>query len=202
MSKAEIIKRPIEFVGNELKQYAWSAIFESLALVILGILFLVLQDTMVKILAYIVGVFFIIKGGFQVITYFVEKGQHDFFNNGLLSGVISVLIGIAALAVGEDIANIFRIVVGVIIIYEALVRMNAASKLAAAKVQAWKYIVIVGLIMLILGVFITFNKGAVINLVGWLMIVAGIVGIVGDAMFIQNVNKVVEGLTKSSKATE
>ena len=114
--KAEIIKRPIERISGDVKKKAWSAIVESLALIILGILFVVLQDTMVKILAYIVGVFFIAKGGFQIINYFMEKGQNDFFNNGLLSGVVSVLIGIAALVIGEDIASVFRVVIGIIII--------------------------------------------------------------------------------------
>lgn len=196
MPKAEIIKRPIEKVGTDIKRSAWSAIIESLALVILGIMFIVLQDTMIQILAYIVGIFFIVKGGYQIITYYMEKGQNDFFNNGLLSGVVSVLIGVAALVVGEDIASVFRVVIGIIIIYESLVRINTASKLASAKIQSWSYIMILALIMLVVGIFVTFNSGAVITLVGWMMILTGVIGIVGDAMFIQHVNVIVDKLTK------
>ncbi len=195
MHKAEIIKRPVEQVGSSIKKLAWSAILESLALVILGILFIVLQETIVKALAYLIGVFFIVKGGFQVISYYMEKGQNDLFNNGLLSGVVSVLIGIALLIVGEDIAHVFRVVIGVIITYESLARINTATKLSAARIDAWKYILIVALIMLVIGVFITFNSGAVITLIGWMMILAGIVGIVGDAVFIQYVNKVIDAFT-------
>ena len=202
MHKAEIIKRPVEQVGSSIKKLAWSAILESLALVILGILFIVLQETIVKALAYLIGVFFIVKGGFQIISYYMEKGQNDLFNNGLLSGVISVLIGVALLIVGEEIAHVFRVVIGVIITYESLVRINTASKLSVAKIDAWKYILIVALVMLVIGVFITFNSGAVVTLIGWMMILAGIVGIVGDAVFIQYVNKVIDafaGKTNSEK---
>lgn len=195
-SKAEVIKHPAEQIGGEIKKSAWSAVVESLAMMILGILFIILQDTMVQILAYIVGAFLIVKGGFQIISYFIEKGQNDFFNNGLLSGVISVLLGIAALLVGEEIAHVFRIIIGILIIYESLVRMNAASKLATAKIPAWKYILILALIMLVLGIFITFNNGAVITLIGWLMILTGVVGIVSDVMFIQYINNLTEKLTK------
>lgn len=195
MHKAEIIKRPVEQVGSSIKKLAWSAILESLALVILGILFIVLQETIVKALAYLIGVFFIVKGGFQIISYYMEKGQNDLFNNGLLSGVISVLIGVALLIVGEEIAHVFRVVIGVIITYESLVRINTASKLSVAKIDAWKYILIVALVMLVIGVFITFNSGAVVTLIGWMMILAGIVGIVGDAVFIQYVNKVIDAFT-------
>lgn len=195
MSKVEIIKRPVEQVGKDIKKSAWSAIIESLALMILGILFIVLQQTMVQILAYIVGAFFIVKGGFEIINYFLEKGQEDFFNNKLLSGVVSVLIGIAALAIGEDIAHIFRVVIGIIIIYESLVRVNTAIKLSAAGIPAWRYILLLALIMLVLGVFVTFNTDAVVVLIGWMMILTGLVGIIGDIMFIQHVNTIVDKLT-------
>lgn len=196
MPKAEIIKRPIEQIGSNIKKNAWSAVIESLILIVLGVLFIVLQNTMVQILAYIVGVFFVVKGGFQIINYFAVKGQDDFFNNGLLSGVVSVLIGIIALVMGEEIANVFRIIVGVIIIYESLVRMNTGIKLASAKIDTWKYIVIVALIMLVIGIFVTFYSGAVITMVGAMMILTGVIGVVGDVMFIQHVNGIVEQLSK------
>ena len=195
MSKVEIIKRPIEQVSGDIKKSAWAAVIESLALIVLGILFIVFQDAMVKIIAYIVGAFFIVKGGFQIITYFMDKGQNDFFNNGLLAGVVSVLIGIAALLVGEDIAHVFRIIIGIIIVYESLVRINTASKLAAAKIPTWKYIMVLALVMLVLGIFVTFYNGAIVTLVGWMMILTGLVGVIGDVMFIQNVNQIVDTLT-------
>ena len=198
-AKAEIIKRPVEKVGGEIKKKAWVAVIESLCLIVLGILFVTLQDTMVKIIAYIVGVFFIVKGGFQIIDYFMQKGQNDFFNNGLLTGVVSVLLGIAALVVGEDIANVFRVVVGILIIYEALVRINTASKLAAVGISSWRYITIVALLMLVIGVIVTFVSGSVIVLIGWLMVATGVVGIVGDVMFVQHVDQVVDALTGKSK---
>ncbi len=194
MSKVEIIKRPIEQIGSDIKKSAWSAVIESLAILILGILFIAWPDMMVKIVSYIVGIFFVIKGLFQIINYFVEKGQNDFFNNGLLVGVISILIGITALVMGEGIANIFRIVIGVFIIYESLVRMNTAIKLNAAGIGIWKYILLLSIVILILGIFVTFND--VTTVIGWMMIVAGLIGIVGDTIFIQQVNNVVDKLTK------
>ena len=194
--KAEVIKRPVEHVGDEIKKSAWSAIFGSLALVILGILFLVFQDSMIKVIAYIVGAFLIIKGGVQIFNYFANKGQYDFFNDGLLSGVVAILLGIAAVVAGEDIAGIFRVIIGVLIIYEALVRINTAIKMSTAKIPSWQYILIIALIMMAAGIFIICNSGAVITLIGWVLIAVGIFGIVGDAMFIQHVNTVVEELTK------
>lgn len=193
--KAKIIKRPVKQVSSNIKKTAWSSMFEAMVLIILGILFVIWPDTMVKILAYIVGAFFIIKGSYAVANYYMQKGQQDFFSNSLFSGVIFILIGIAALIIGEDIARIFRVIIGIIIIYESLVRINTASKLYSVGVATWRYILVLALVMLVLGIFITFSDGAIVSLIGAIMIVTGIVGLVGDVMFIQHVNIVADKLT-------
>lgn len=198
MAKAEIIKKPAEKISNNLKQSAWMAIFESLATAILGIFLIAWPDVVIKVIAYVVGIFLIIKGGFQVINYFVVKGQNDFFNNGLLFGIISVLIGIVALVMGEEIANVFRIVIGIWMIYEALVRMNTAIKLHAAKIDAWKYVVLLALCMLVVGIFVVFYSGAVVTLIGWMMVLMGVFGIISDITFIQYVNELARKLTNKT----
>lgn len=195
MTNTEIIKRPVENIGGALKKNAWTAVIESIVTVILGILLIIWPNVVIKIIAYVVGVFFIVKGAYQVINYFMVKGQNDFFNNDLLAGVISILIGIAALVIGEELAQVFRVVIGIWMIYESLVRINTSIKLHAAGIDAWKYVLILSLIMLVFGVFITFYAGAVVTLIGWAMILVGIIGIVGDVIFVQYVNNVVEKLT-------
>ena len=192
MSKVEIIKRPIERVSGDLKKSAWSTIIESLATMILGVLLIAWPDEVIKILAYVIGVFFFVKGSYQIVTYFLAKGQDDFFNNNLLYGVISVLIGIVALVMGQELANVFRIIIGIWLIYESLVHVNTAIKLNAAKIGVWKYVLILALVMLVLGAFITFNSGAIPQLIGWTMVITGFIGVVGDIMFIQYVDKIVE----------
>ncbi len=199
MVKSEIIKRPIENISGDLKKSAWSAILESLITIVLGILLITWPDVVIKVATYVVGIFFIVKGAYQIINYFLVKGQNDFFNNNLLAGVISVLIGLTLLLIGEEIASVFRIVIGIWMIYESLVRINTSIKLYAANVSVWKYTLIFALMMLVLGVFVTFYNGAVLTLIGWMMILAGLIGILGDVMFIQHVNNIVETLNKKIK---
>lgn len=194
--KSKIINRPVEKIGGNIKKTAWSAMTESFLLMIMGLLFVIWPDTMVKILAYLIGAFFIIKGGYGIVTYYMDKSQKDYFNNGLLSAIVCVLIGITALIVGQDIANVFRVIIGIVVIYESLVRINTATKLYSVGVETWKAILALALIMLVLGIFITFNTGAVVTLIGWLMIATGVIGIVGDVMFVKHVNIVVERLTR------
>ena len=203
MSKVDIIKRPVEQAGSNIKRRAWSAIIESAVILIIGILFVFWPDEMKKLLAYLVGAFCIIRGGVQIISYYmVEKGQNDFFNNNLLYGVVTVILGIAALCIGEKVADIFRIVIGIIIIYESLVRINAAVKLYSAKIKAWQIILVIALAMLVMGIFVTFYSGAIMQLFGWMMVLTGLVGIVGDVVFIKHVNIIIDKITGQAKAQE
>lgn len=194
-SKAEIIKYGVDEASGALKRNAWSAIIESLATIILGIFLIAWQDAVVQVIGYVAGTILIIKGAYQIINYFVVKGQNNIFNNNLLGGVISLLIGVAFLFIGEQIIDVFRIIMGIWMIYEALVRMNTSIKLHAVGIKAWSYVLILALMMLVLGVFVTFYQGAVVTLIGWMMILTGAIGIVGDAMFIQYVNKVADFIT-------
>ncbi|MBQ1373361.1 DUF308 domain-containing protein [Candidatus Saccharibacteria bacterium] len=196
MPKTELIKRPIEKIGLDLKKSAWFAVAESLAIIIFGILMIVWPDITVTVIANILGAIFIVSGIYQIVNYFVVKGQNDFFNNGLLVGVISLLIGIAAIVIGENIANVFRIIIGIWMIYESLVRVNTAIKLHSVGVNVWRYVLAIALVMLALGLFVVFNTDALFQLIGWVMVFAGVVGIVGDVMFIQQINTVVDKLTK------
>ena len=202
VSKAEIIKKPTEKISADLKKSAWSAAIESLLIIIFGILMVVWPDITTLVIANVLGAIFIISGVYQIINYFVVKGQNDFFNNGLLIGVISLLVGIAAILVGENIAQVFRIIIGIWIVYEALVRMNTALKMHSVGVKAWSYVLLIAICMLAVGIFVTFNAGAVIQLIGWMMILTGIFGIVGDILFVQYTNtiaSVITGKTKTNK---
>ncbi len=194
--KAEIIKRPIEQVGDSIKKSAWAAIIESIVTMLFGILLVVWPDVTIVVIANVLGAIFIVGGIYKIINYFVVKGQRDFFNNDLLFGVLALLIGIAAVVMGDNIASVFRIIIGIWMVYESLVRINNAIKLHAAGIKIWSYVLIVALIMLALGIFITFNAGAVIMLIGWSLIIAGIVGIVSDVMFIQQINTLINKVTK------
>ena len=199
MPKAEVIKQPIEKVGKSFKQSAWMSIFESFITIVLGIFLVVWGDIVIKIVTCVAGVFLVIKGAYQIINYFIVKGQNDLFNNSLLAGIISLLLGIIAIVMGDGVASIFRIAIGIWIIYESLVHMGAAIKLHAAELDTWRYLLLLSIVMLAVGVFVTFFEGAIATLIGWMMILGGIIGAIGDVMFIQHVDTLVSKLTGEHK---
>ena len=51
MAKVDIIKRPIEKISGNVKMMAWSAVIESLVLLILGILLIAWPDMMITVIS-------------------------------------------------------------------------------------------------------------------------------------------------------
>lgn len=201
-AKAEIIKRPIERLGSNIKQTAWTSVAESALTLILGILFIIWPDAMIQAIAYVIGAIFIIKGCFDIFTYFVDK--RNVYSNLLLSGVVSALVGIAALIAGPNIANIFRVIIGIFLIYESLARLSSAVKLYYAKINLWRFVVVLALVILVLGIFVLVNSAAAV--IGWVLVAAGLIGVISDIVFINQVDNVVkafsdlvDGATKKSK---
>ena len=192
----EVVKTPFEEAGNYLKRTAWTVIFDSLATIALGILLVIWPGTVISIITYIVGVFFAVKGAYLIINYFVTNGRSNFFNNNLLLGIIDVLLGITALSLGpSNISAIFRVIVGVWILYGSLIRINLAVKLSATKAKDWVYILITALIMLVLSLIIIFYEGAALVLMGGVMIGVGIIGILSDTVFLIHLEELKKTIT-------
>lgn len=198
MQKLKLIPEPIEQIGKLLKRSAWTSVIESLILILLGIFLITNPNASITIITSIAGSFFVIKGLYQIINYFISKGYNNFFNNNLLWGVISVLIGATLFLAGDKIVDIFRIVLGIWVIYSSLVHINTAIKLSVAGIKNWFLSLIFALIMLTIGGFLVFNSGSAIIFAGWLLVFSGISGIISDIFFLINIESVEKSLSSKN----
>lgn len=172
------------------KSTSWLAILESLVIGALGALLLIDPDGMVKTIFYVVGIFLIIKGVYKIINFFAVHGKYDFYNNDLLYGIIALVFGIIAVVLWESLGRVIGVVVGAWLIYGALVRINVAIKMHAAGIKEWFYVLMLSLVMMALGVYMVISVGAIMAVVGWMMIIGAVVGIVDDIFFIRNLDTV------------
>ena len=182
-----------------LRRMAWSSTLESILTIVFGVLLVVWQDDIVRIIAYLVGGFLLLKGGFTIASYLFSKEQKKGLNGELVLAIVTFLIGVVIFAVGEHIADVFRVLVGVLIIYEGLIRLDNAMKLRSAGVVNWSAVMAIAIIMLTFGMFLAFFNGAMAFLIGWFLIVTGLIGLFSDVMFIQNTSALLEKLGGKKK---
>ena len=182
-----------------LRRTAWSSTLESILTIVFGVLLVVWQDDIVRIIAYLVGGFLLLKGGFTVASYLFSKEQKKGLNGELVLAIVTFLIGVVIFAVGEQVADVFRVLVGVLIIYEGLIRLDNAMKLRSAGVVNWSAVMAIAIIMLTFGMFLAFFNGAMAFLIGWFLIVTGLIGLFSDVMFMQNTSALLEKLGGKKK---
>lgn len=201
--KVEIIKKPVDgwknFDTTKVKKSAWSSFLGSIITVVFGVLLITLSGSIVRAIAYIVGGFFIVSGAYRVITYLMSKQQNNLLNNNLVWGIVALLLGIVIFCLGDEIAGVFRFIVGIWIVYEGILRLSNAIKMNAANIQTWKWMLLVSIFMLFFGVFIAFNEGAFIELIGWLLVVVGIAAVFSDVLYMQNLEAMINHTFGSNK---
>lgn len=188
-SKSTVKAEP---VVRRAKSVSWLAVLESLIVGILGVLLLVNPDGVTKIIFYAVGIFLMIKGVYKIINYFAVHGKYDFYNNDLLYGIIALVFGVIAVVLWEQLGQVIGIVVGAWMIYGALVRMNAAIKMHTAGIKEWFYVLLLSMVMLALGIYMVITVGAVIAIVGWVMVASAVIGILDDLIFIRHLDAVAQ----------
>lgn len=179
----------MQYLKDLLKKSGWMSIAESLVFAILGIILIWQKDAIMSMIAYILGVVFILLGIIKVINYVQTKSKSDLYNYELVYGIMAVIIGIVIMVYSSTISKIFGIIIGMWIVYSSVVRASSALKLKQIKSNIWIYSLVIAIIMLICGLVVIFNTGAIPATIGVIMITYAILDIIENVIFINNVKK-------------
>lgn len=179
----------MQYLKDLLKKSGWMSIAESLVFAILGIILIWQKDAIMSMIAYILGAVFILLGIIKVVNYLQAKSKSDLYNYELVYGIMAVIIGIVIMVYSSTISKIFRIIIGIWIVYSSVVRASSALKLKQIKSNIWIYSLVIAVIMLICGLVVIFNTGAIPATIGAIMITYAILDIIENVIFINNVKK-------------
>lgn len=179
----------MKYMKNILKKTSWISILESIIFAILGLIIIFNPEGVLVTISCILGVIFILIGIGKIINYFLSKGKYDFYNYNLIYGLMACILGIITIIYGRTISSIFRIIIGIWIIYSSFIRMNLSIELKTLKLNIWIYSLILAVIMFICGLYITMNSGAVIVTIGIFMVVCSIIDIIEDIIFLKSVKE-------------
>ncbi len=174
---------------NFLKKSSWIDILVSIIFAIIGIFMIVKTDTAVKIISYVLGIMFIAIGVMKCVDYFLSKGKYDFYNYDLIYGIIAIVIGLITIFCGNLIESMFRIMISLWIIYSGLIRLSFSLKLRTAQISMWSLSLILSIIMIIGGLCMLFQSGAIVLSIGIIILVYSIMNLIESIIFIKNVDE-------------
>lgn len=181
----------MEYLKQLLKKSGWAAIAESLVFAILGIILICNPEGTVKIISILLGAIFIVIGIVKILRYITSKSSENLYSNyDLIYGLTAIVIGIVAMIYMSTIGSIFRVIVGVWIIYTSFVRMNTSIQLKKLNNKIWIYSLVLAIIMFIGGLYVVVNTGAIIVTIGAIMVAYSVIDIIESIIFMKNVKEI------------
>lgn len=180
----------MEFLEKILKKSGWTSLFTSLLFAIIGIVLMVNPEGTIKLVSSILGILFILIGVYKILTYFIAKGKYELYNYDIAYGVIAIIIGIVTIVYSRQIVSMFRIVIGIWILYSSVMRLTFSVKLKKLDSYAWIGGITIAILMLICGLFIIFNEGAILVTIGTAILIYSILDMIESGIFIRNVKKI------------
>lgn len=173
-----------------LKKTGWSNILVSLIFCVLGIVLIAQPDAAVKVITTTLGVVFIIVGAIKIVEYFASKEHNEIISYDLIYGIIAVVIGLITMLYSNAVEFMFRLMLGIWIIYSGALRLSLAVKLKNINSSAWIYSLIIAIIIIIGGIAVAFTQGAVIVAIGVITLIYAILDFIESIIFLKNVNKI------------
>ena len=180
----------MDYMQKILKKSGWISILISAIFALLGIILIWKPEETIKVISYILGGIFIVIGIARVIGYIYARGKSDFYNFDIIFGILAIILGIVTIIYSNMIATFLNLIVGVWIIYSALVRLNVSIKLKnKVNNRAWIYTLILAIIMLVCGLYVIFNSTAILAAIGIAFLVYSIIDIIEQIIFMANIKE-------------
>ena len=155
-----------------LKKAGWTSILTSIIFAIIGLIMIYNPTTTMMFISTIIGVFFIVVGVIKLINYFVGKGNNStLFTNDIAWGLIAIVLGLVTMVYSSTIENIFRIMIGVWIIYSGFTRFTLSFRIKSVNSKLWPLVLILAILMIIGGLYVTFYPGALIVTLGVIILI-------------------------------
>ncbi len=180
----------MEYIQKFFKKSGWISILESIIFALLGLVLIYNADTTVKIISSMLGIIFIIVGTCKIINWISSGGRYSLYNLDLFYGLIAIAIGVVAIMYSGAIETVFRVIVGVWIIYMSIIRMSLALKIKKLDSKIWIWTLVLAVLMFVCGIYIISNSGALIMTIGAIMVAYSIIDIIENIIFMKNIKEI------------
>lgn len=173
-----------------LKKAGWTSIITSLIFGIIGLVMIYNPDTTMKFISTLIGIFFIVIGVIKVINYFISRGNSTLFTNDIAWGSIAVIIGLVTMVYSSTIESIFRIMIGVWIIYSGFTRFTVSFRLKNVNDRLWALVLTLAVLMIVGGLYVTFYPGALVVTLGVIIFIYAVMDLIESFIFMRNMKDI------------
>lgn len=168
-----------------LKKSSWTDIIVSLLFVLFGIMLMARPETIMSMISILLGAICVVIGLLKGIDYFAS-GKSD--NYSLAIAIVAIIAGIIIMFCADIILSVFRIIIAIWIIYSGIMNLQTTIVWKDYQSRLWLLTLLLAITMIIAGVYILANNGAMLQIVGGIIVAYGILDILESAIFIKNID--------------
>lgn len=168
-----------------LKKSSWTDIIVSLIFVLFGIMLMARPETIKSMIAILLGAICIVIGVLKGIDYFAS-GKSDHYS--LAIAMVAVITGIFIMFCADFILSIFRIIIAIWIIYSGIMNLQTTIVWKDYQSRLWLLTVLLAIAMIGAGIYILVNNGAMLQIVGGIIVAYGIVDVLESFIFIKKMD--------------
>ncbi len=168
-----------------LKKSSWTDIIVSLLFVLFGIMLMARPETIMSMISILLGAICVVIGVLKGIDYFAS-GKSD--NYSLAIAIVAIITGIIIMFCADIILSVFRIIIAIWIIYSGIMNLQTTIVWKDYQSRLWLLTLLLAIAMIIAGVYILANNGAMLQIVGGIVATYGILDILESFIFIKKID--------------
>jgi len=147
-----------------LKQLKWDTLLMGVLYILLGIVALVIPETMERLLGFLIGAVLIIAGAVSMISYLLRDAHQNYYHNDFLHGLLGILLGIVVLYKVDIIISLVPFLLGALVLVSGLSKLQDVIDLKRLEYGNWIFMLVLAIINIVLGLVLIFHPMAIANL--------------------------------------
>lgn len=140
-----------------LKQVRWETLLTSVLYIILGIVTIVIPDTMIRTLGYLVGILFILAGAVSMICYLLRDPGQNFYRNDFGYGLVGIAVGVLFLYKVEWITSLIPVILGILVLASGCGKLQNVIDMKRADCGNWLAVLILAAVNVVFGAVLIAN---------------------------------------------
>lgn len=167
-----------------LKKSSWTDIIVSFLFIIFGIALMTRPEFIMSMVSFFLGAICIIMGILKGIDYFAY-GKKE--NNLLALAIVAIIAGIVIMFCANTIVSAFRILIAIWILYSGIMNLQTTIVWKDYQSRLWLLTLILSIATIIAGIYILITNGAMLQIIGGIIMIYGIINIIESAIFIKKI---------------
>lgn len=140
-----------------LREIKWDTLLTAILYVVLGLAALILPETMVRSLGYLIAIVLIVAGAFSMIGYLLRDAHQNYYHNDFVYGLIGISLGCIMLYKVELIISLIPFMLGLLVLFSGCTKLQAVIDMKRLEYGNWLVMLAVAAINVVLGVLLIAN---------------------------------------------